>query len=82
MTGDVSIKPNSTCMVMTTEILRSMLYRWVALCPHWGCILDVTTGIGMRLAILCPQWAAFLLSMLWTLDVLCSQQAACLPACL
>eukprot|EP00891_Asterochloris_glomerata_P002642 jgi/Astpho2/2642/fgenesh1_pm.00049_%23_6_t len=27
MTGDVSIKPNSTCMVMTTEILRSMLYR-------------------------------------------------------
>ena len=36
MTGDVSIKPNSTCMVMTTEILRSMLYRWVALCPHWG----------------------------------------------
>ena len=35
MTGDVSIKPNSTCMVMTTEILRSMLYRWVALCRRW-----------------------------------------------
>ena len=36
MTGDVSIKPNSTCMVMTTEILRSMLYRLVALRRHWG----------------------------------------------
>ena len=27
MTGDVSIRPNATCVVMTTEILRSMLYR-------------------------------------------------------
>jgi superfamily II RNA helicase len=29
MTGDVSINPNARCIVMTTEILRSMLYR----CP-------------------------------------------------
>lgn len=27
MTGDVSIRPSATCVVMTTEILRSMLYR-------------------------------------------------------
>ncbi|EFC38619.1 predicted protein [Naegleria gruberi] len=27
MTGDVTINPNSSCIVMTTEILRSMLYR-------------------------------------------------------
>ncbi|CAI5509434.1 unnamed protein product [Closterium sp. Naga37s-1] len=27
MTGDVTIAPNATCLVMTTEILRSMLYR-------------------------------------------------------
>ena len=27
MTGDVSINPNATCVVMTTEVLRSMLYR-------------------------------------------------------
>ncbi|KAF9647643.1 antiviral helicase [Thelephora ganbajun] len=27
MTGDVTIDPSSTCLVMTTEILRSMLYR-------------------------------------------------------
>jgi ATP-dependent RNA helicase DOB1 len=27
MTGDVSISPNATCIVMTTEILRGMLYR-------------------------------------------------------
>ena len=27
MTGDVSINPHARCIVMTTEILRSMLYR-------------------------------------------------------
>ena len=27
MTGDNSISPNATCIIMTTEILRSMLYR-------------------------------------------------------
>ncbi|KAL0219176.1 hypothetical protein P9112_004829 [Eukaryota sp. TZLM1-RC] len=27
MTGDVTISPNAQCLVMTTEILRSMLYR-------------------------------------------------------
>lgn len=27
MTGDVTINPSATCLVMTTEILRSMLYR-------------------------------------------------------
>ncbi|OQV16164.1 Helicase SKI2W [Hypsibius exemplaris] len=27
LTGDIQIEPNSHCLVMTTEILRSMLYR-------------------------------------------------------
>ena len=27
MTGDVTLNPNASCLVMTTEILRSMLYR-------------------------------------------------------
>ncbi|CAG8432887.1 4716_t:CDS:10 [Diversispora eburnea] len=27
MTGDVTLNPSSSCLVMTTEILRSMLYR-------------------------------------------------------
>ena len=27
MTGDVTINQNANCIVMTTEILRSMLYR-------------------------------------------------------
>ncbi len=27
MTGDVTINPNASCLVMTTEILRSMLYN-------------------------------------------------------
>ena len=31
MTGDVSINQHARCIVMTTEILRSMLYRWVSI---------------------------------------------------
>lgn len=27
ITGDVSLNPNASCIVMTTEIFRSMLYR-------------------------------------------------------
>lgn len=27
MTGDITINPSATCLIMTTEILRSMLYR-------------------------------------------------------
>jgi ATP-dependent RNA helicase DOB1 len=27
MTGDVTINPEASCLVMTTEILRSMLYN-------------------------------------------------------
>ena len=27
MTGDIQIKPEAACLIMTTEILRSMLYR-------------------------------------------------------
>mmetsp|Transcript_15159 Transcript_15159/g.20006 ORF Transcript_15159/g.20006 Transcript_15159/m.20006 type:complete len:1017 (+) Transcript_15159:58-3108(+) len=27
MTGDITINPSATCIIMTTEILRSMLYR-------------------------------------------------------
>ncbi len=27
MTGDIQINPTATCLIMTTEILRSMLYN-------------------------------------------------------
>jgi antiviral helicase SKI2 len=27
LTGDVQIKPEAPCLIMTTEILRSMLYK-------------------------------------------------------
>ncbi len=33
MTGDVSINPHARCIVMTTEILRSMLYRYPCMQP-------------------------------------------------
>ena len=35
ITGDITINPNATCLIMTTEILRSMLYR----CPHRNCMI-------------------------------------------
>lgn len=39
LTGDVSMKPESPCLIMTTEILRSMLYkvcllRLICICSH------------------------------------------------
>lgn len=38
MTGDITINPTATCLVMTTEILRSMLYRGSELMREvaWG----------------------------------------------
>ena len=27
LTGDVTLRPEASCLIMTTEILRSMLYR-------------------------------------------------------
>ncbi len=34
MTGDVTVNPNANCVVMTTEILRSMIYRYVCVCAR------------------------------------------------
>ena len=56
MTGDVTINEGASCLVMTTEILRSMLYRgsggWVAIrkepgpgCRDWGKCVVMTTQI-------------------------------------
>ena len=39
MTGDVTINPNASCMIMTTEILRSMLYRGSELCREMAWVI-------------------------------------------
>jgi len=39
MTGDVTINPNATVMIMTTEILRSMLYRGSELCREMAWVV-------------------------------------------
>jgi ATP-dependent RNA helicase DOB1 len=36
MTGDVTINPGASCLVMTTEILRSMLYKGSGARPGLG----------------------------------------------
>ena len=42
MTGDVTINPNASCLVMTTEILRSMLYRGSEVGRPWFCTIRTT----------------------------------------
>ena len=50
MTGDVTINPKASCLVMTTEILRSMLYksseivREVSLQPCFHLLVTGTIG--------------------------------------
>lgn len=39
MTGDTTIKPEADCLVMTTEILRSMLYRGTEMLREVGCVV-------------------------------------------
>uniref|UniRef100_A0A914QYL2 Uncharacterized protein n=1 Tax=Panagrolaimus davidi TaxID=227884 RepID=A0A914QYL2_9BILA len=39
MTGDVTIKPDASCIVMTTEVLRSMLYRGSEIMLETGWII-------------------------------------------
>ncbi|KAJ5080720.1 exosome RNA helicase mtr4 [Anaeramoeba ignava] len=39
MTGDVTINPNSSCIVMTTEILRNMLYRGSEILREVQCVI-------------------------------------------
>uniref|UniRef100_A0A3B0MNY5 ATP-dependent RNA helicase, putative n=1 Tax=Theileria annulata TaxID=5874 RepID=A0A3B0MNY5_THEAN len=39
MTGDVTLNPNASVMVMTTEILRSMLYRGSEIVQEMKCVI-------------------------------------------
>ncbi|AFZ79424.1 DEAD/DEAH box helicase domain containing protein [Theileria equi strain WA] len=39
MTGDVTLNPNASVMVMTTEILRSMLYRGSEVVQEMNCVI-------------------------------------------
>jgi ATP-dependent RNA helicase DOB1 len=39
MTGDITINPNASCLVMTTEILRSMLYRGTEIVHEVGWVI-------------------------------------------
>jgi ATP-dependent RNA helicase DOB1 len=39
MTGDVTLNPNASCLVMTTEILRSMLYRGTEIIREVGWVI-------------------------------------------
>lgn len=51
MTGDVTINPGATCLVMTTEILRSMLYRGAGDGGEgWGALSQAESGAGTAVA--------------------------------
>ena len=44
MTGDVTISADATCLVMTTEILRALLYSGAGVCVRGG--LRCRWGLG------------------------------------
>ena len=48
LTGDVSVKPEASCLIMTTEILRSMLYRSADIIKdiEWVSISERTVGVN------------------------------------
>lgn len=55
LTGDVSLRPEASCLIMTTEILRSMLYRGADI------IRDIEWVYGL---VFCVSWLVIsLLSM-------------------
>ena len=58
MTGDVTIAPTASCLIMTTEILRSMLYRgsevlrevgWVRIRVIGESVLEIMSGTTIRI---------------------------------
>ena len=56
MTGDVVLNPSAFCIVMTTEILRSMIYRGSELLREVGALRgDVVFGIRGERAPTCIQ---------------------------
>jgi superfamily II RNA helicase len=69
LTGDVQIKPDAACLIVTTEILRSMLYRvglaFFALLPScaWesACLNSASWGAGEQGADLIRdvEWVIF-----------------------
>lgn len=48
ITGDVSIRPDAACLIMTTEILRSMLYKGADIIRdvEWV-VFDEVRGVGV-----------------------------------
>lgn len=45
LTGDVSIRPEATCLIMTTEILRSMLYRGADIIRDIEWVIDFSPNL-------------------------------------
>ena len=45
LTGDVSIRPEATCLIMTTEILRSMLYRGADIIRDIEWVIDFSSNL-------------------------------------
>jgi ATP-dependent RNA helicase DOB1 len=51
MTGDMTINPTATCLIMTTEILRNMLYRGSEIMREVAWVIYDEVS---RLPLLCP----------------------------
>jgi CRISPR/Cas system-associated endonuclease/helicase Cas3 len=58
MTGDVSIDPESSCVVMTTEILRSMLYRYAQPVNQLSLLVFCTTDCTFQKSLRLGRYSA------------------------
>lgn len=68
MTGDVTIKPEASCLVMTTEILRQMLYNDSETIREVNPPMEDTFTVSLYLRpSFCPQ-AKTRIAPVWSLD--------------
>ncbi len=58
LTGDVALRPEASCLIMTTEILRSMLYRGADVIRdvEWVVFDEARFLIAVSVSLVDPYW--------------------------
>ena len=72
LTGDVQINAEASCLIMTTEILRSMLYRVGLVNSRWFIIIII---IVIIIIIIIARWYSLLLIFTQTTKFLFNRSA-------
>jgi len=56
LTGDVSLRPEASCLIMTTEILRSMLYRGADIIRDIEWVMDFCFFLNNKRTVVRISW--------------------------